>query len=151
MSFLSAIPIIGKAIDSIFGTLDKTIEDKDLKNKMKNEIRKIQLETENKLLEMNHEQTMGQVEIAKLEAKSNDAYVRRARPTILWICAAGMAYSWILHPLLVWAWAFMPVYIPELKGVNPPPNLSMMEMLPIIMGMLGLSGMRSFDKKNGKA
>ena len=151
MSFLSAIPIIGDLFKGATNLVSEAITDKDKKLEIEGQLKRLRIETENKLLEMNHEQTMGQIDIAKLNAKSNDSYVRRARPTILWICACGFGYNFVVHPLLLWAWAFLPVYYPELKGVAPPPALSMTEIMPVLLGILGLSGMRSYERKNGKA
>lgn len=151
MSILSAIPIIGDIFKGTKDLISEAITDKDKKNEIQGKLNLLHAQTEKEILEMNHQQTMAQTDIAKFQAKSNDAYVRRARPTILWICAAGFAYTFLIHPLLLWAWVFLPVYFPELEGVKPPPNLSMSEMMPVLLGMLGLSGMRSYERRHGKA
>lgn len=149
--WLSAIPIIGDIIDGGTKIIQEMITDKDKALQAEVELRKLATAAELKILEMSHEEKLAQVEINKEAVKSNDAYVRRARPTILWICGAGMGYSFIIHPLFEWAMTIVGIWYPVALTVPIPPNLSMTEMLPILLGMLGLSGYRSYERVKGVA
>lgn len=86
---------------------------------------------------------MGQLEINKEQAKHKSLFVAGARPFIIWVCGLGLVFQYILYPFLVWTWAFM-----QMKGVAPPP-LDMATMMPLLFGLLGLGGMRSYDKSKG--
>jgi hypothetical protein len=102
-----------------------------------------QLEAENKLRDQEHEEKMGQIDINKLEAASPDPYVRRARPTTLWICNFALAYVFLVHPLACWAAA---IWRPGLT----PPGLPDAEYLFIVLGaLLGFGGFRSWEKWKG--
>jgi hypothetical protein len=150
MSWISAIPIIGDIINGGTKIIQELITDKDKALQAEVELRKLAAAAELRLLEMDHEEKLAQVDINKMAVTSNDAYVRRARPTILWICGAGMGYAFLIHPLFSWGIAVVGIWYPEALNIPIPPNLSMSEMLPILLGMLGLSGYRSFERIKGK-
>lgn len=125
-----AIPVIGSLLDKIFP--DKTKAD----------------EAKAKLLELQLngelQQILGQLEINKAEASSGNAYAGSWRPTIGYICAAGLLYNFIIYPTLTWyAAGWMP-------GFTPPPLISD-NLMELVLGMLGLAGMRSFEKFKGVA
>jgi len=94
--------------------------------------------------EQAHAQTMGQLEINKVEAASSSLFTSGWRPAAGWCCVLGMAMNFLVTPL------FGPLIVaafPEVKMV--PLDLSV--MLPVLLGMLGLTAARSIDKKNGVA
>jgi hypothetical protein len=90
----------------------------------------------------------GQHAVNVEEAKHDSVFVAGARPAILWVGAVAMAWTFIAHPMLVWAWALMQAkdWIP--KGLEPPPTLDADALWVILSGILGISGMRSFDKRS---
>lgn len=149
MSFLSAIPIIGDLFKSAVDLASEAITDKDKKNELVAQFKMYEADTKRKILEMNNAELLAQAQINLEASKSNDSYVRRARPTILWICGGGMAWSCLIHPMLSWVWPLLSIRWPELKLIDTPPNIDMAIMLPVLMGMLGLSGLRTFEKREG--
>ena len=84
----------------------------------------------------------GQTEINKEEAKSADPFVSRWRPFIGWTCGAAFASNYVLMPLL----SFGSTALGHPLSVPP---LDMAEMLPVLLGMLGLGGFRTFEKVRG--
>lgn len=149
MSFLNAIPLIGNIVNKAGDIISEAVTDKDKKIELENQLKTLQITSEAKLLEMEHDEKLAQVEVAKLNAKSNDSYVRRARPTILWICAIGLGYQWLLHPIMLWALSIAPIWYPEAVNITPPPTLNLTELSPILLGMLGLSTLRTTEKIKG--
>jgi len=146
MGILSAIPVIGKVLEKGLGVIDQFVEDKDQANKLKTEIRK-QIENQD------HEQVMaqlqGQLAINKAEAKHKSIFVAGWRPFIGWVGGAALAYQFLLYPLLCWGWSFL-----QAKGIVPvgleaPPVLNTGALLTVVTGMLGIGGMRSYDKSKG--
>jgi hypothetical protein len=65
------------------------------------------------------------------------------RPFIGWVCGAAFAYHFVLQPLIVFGVTVAGVKIPEL------PTFDMGSLLTVMMGMLGLGGLRSYEKKQG--
>jgi len=85
-----------------------------------------------------------QTDINKEEAKSTSLFVSGWRPAIGWVCALALAYQYLLRPLMTWA--FMAA------GYNFPPMVGLDENLwQLMMGMLGLGGLRTFEKTQGVA
>jgi hypothetical protein len=151
LSLLSAIPIIGDLIKGVTGIIDKSVADKDLKNQLESELKKIRLETENHLLEMGHDEIQGQIEINRESAKSNSLFVAGARPFILWTCGIAFAFNFIVMPLFPWILSIASIWYPEASKISQPAPLSMSEMMPVLMGLLGLGGYRTFEKTKGVA
>jgi hypothetical protein len=80
----------------------------------------------------------GQLEINKVEAASSSVFVSGWRPFIGWVCGAACAWNWIGLPILR-------MYVPDLT----PANLT--EMMPVLMGLLGLGALRTVEKINNVA
>jgi|TARA_E500000318_G_scaffold46841_1_gene44163 hypothetical protein len=82
-----------------------------------------------------------QAEINKIEAQHRTIFVAGWRPFIGWVCGVALAYNFILRDLLVWFIG------PE----QVPPALQMEHLMTVLIGMLGLGGMRTFEKFKDKA
>lgn len=94
---------------------------------------------------------LAQTEVNKAEASNQNLFVAGWRPAIGWVGAAAMAYQFLLYPLLVWAWVWLQAEQIVPKEVNPPPMLDTEALWVILSGMLGIAGMRSFEKTRGVA
>ncbi len=94
---------------------------------------------------------LAQVEVNKVEAQNQNLFVSGWRPAIGWVGAAAMAYQFLLYPLLVWAWVWLQAEQVVPKEVSPPPMLDTEALWVILSGMLGIAGMRSFEKARGVA
>jgi len=87
----------------------------------------------------------GQLAVNQAEAANPSLLVAGWRPAIGWICGGALAYTYLLYPLLVWAAA---IWWPNLT----PPKLGNDGMLyELLLGMLGLGGLRTFEKVKGVA
>ena len=119
----------------VTGLLDKFIEDKDQKTKLAHEI---------STMAERHAQELakGQLEINKAEAQSRNIFVAGWRPFIGWTCGVAMAYNYVIHPIMIFVLA-------QLDYLVALPALDLGEMMPVLMGMLGLGGLRSFEKYKG--
>ncbi len=85
---------------------------------------------------------LGQIEINKVEAASRSVFVAGWRPFIGWSCGAAMVYSYVAQPILAFALA-------QSGHLVDLPRVELGEMMPVLLGMLGLGGMRSFEKLKG--
>lgn len=98
-----------------------------------------------KLLEMQQNGDLAiiasQTEINKIEAANPNMFIAGWRPAVGWVCVLGLAIS-VFSPLLAWgaALANHPVAIPPMP---------MDVLMTLLIGMLGLGGMRTVEKLNG--
>ena len=124
----SILPVAGEVIDRL-------VPDKNGAAKAKQQL-------EAALVQAEVSGLLGQIEINKTEAASRSVFVAGWRPFIGWSCGAAMAYSYVAQPILAFALA-QSGYLIEL------PRVELGEMMPVLLGMLGLGGMRSFEKLKG--
>ena len=117
--------------------LGKFIEDKDQKNKLAHDLA---------TLASRHAQELAksQIETNKEQAKHPSLFVAGARPAIMWICALGLFTQFFLLPIAEWATA---IWMP---GVDLP-KLNTEGLMTLTLSLLGLGGMRSFEKSKNVA
>ncbi len=112
-------------IEPISNILDKFVEDKDAKAKLAHEIA---------TMAQRHAQeiAIAQIEVNKVEAKGS-FWQSGWRPAVGWVCVAGFAINFLISPLA----AAFGIAIPQADTGT---------MLPVLMGMLGLGSLRTFEK-----
>ena len=86
----------------------------------------------------------GQLDTNKEEAKNPSVFVSGWRPFIGWVCGSACAWNWIGLPIAV----FFAKALGYAVDLHP---ADLMEMMPILMGMLGLGGLRTVEKIQGVA
>lgn len=87
---------------------------------------------------------LGQMEINKVEA-TTDLFRGGWRPAVGWTCVFGLVYQFLLQPLLPWVAAVFGGHVPPLPAID---NETLMVLLT---GMLGLGGLRTFERVKGRA
>ena len=94
---------------------------------------------------------LGQLEVNKVEAAHQSALVSGWRPAVGWTCVAGLAYNFLAHPFLLWAWALFQAsgWVPG--NLNPPPAVDVESLLVLLGGILGLGVYRTAEKVKGVA
>ena len=103
---------------------------------------KARAEAESSLLSLLGQQQQGQVETNKIEAASNNIFVAGWRPFIGWVCGVALAYTYIVAPF--WAW-WLSLYHPGVRM----PSLPVDNLFELVLAMLGLGGLRTFEKIKG--
>jgi len=86
----------------------------------------------------------GQLDINKTEAASPSVFVSGWRPAIGWVCGAACAWNWVGLPV-----AKAALLVAGVTLQIAPADIG--EMMPILLGMLGLGGLRTVEKLNGAA
>ena len=118
------------------GLLYKLIEDKDQKNKLAHELA---------TMADNHAQELakGQLAINAEEAKSKNLFVSGWRPSVGWCCSLALFAHFLVFPTMDVVTAYM--------GVAPVayPQFDMDSLMTVLLGLLGLGGMRSYEKAKG--
>ena len=110
---------------------------------------RLQLELEGRRIDQATD--LAQMEVDQVEAPSSSVFVAGWRPAIGWVGAAAMAYQFLLYPVLVWAWTWAQAEGHVPKDVRPPPMLDTDALWVILSGMLGIAGMRTWEKGKGVA
>lgn len=90
------------------------------------------------------QQITGQLEINKAEAASSSIFVSGWRPSIGWICSAALGYQYLFRPIATWIAAWSGHTLPPMPGLDD-------NLWQLLLGMLGLGGLRTFEKINGVA
>ena len=128
--------LINNLIGPVTGLLDKVIDDKDQKAKLAHELATMA----DKLA---HEQQLAQIEVNKAEAASGSLFKGGWRPFIGWICGIAFCYHFVVQPIIIFVVALIGADIPEL------PEFQMNTLLTVLGGMLGIGGLRTYEKQKG--
>jgi len=126
--------VIDKLIGPVTGLLDKFIEDKDQKARLAHDLATMADEHAQELAK-------GQLEVNKAEAAHKSLFVAGWRPAVGWVCVLGMFGNFITIPFSNFVLALIGIDIVI-------PLVPLETMMPVLMGMLGLGAMRSYEKKN---
>lgn len=120
------LDVVGKIIDKVAGHVDKFTLDKEEKAQLIQEINK------------------AQIEVNKIESGSSSLFKSGWRPFVGWTCGVALCYHFVLQPFLTFV----------LFSIGKPMELPVFDMstlTTVLLGMLGLGGMRSFEKTKKSA
>ena len=131
MGFAAFLPLIGGAVDKLLDLIPDT-----------NARNRAEAEYQRAVLEIMAKESADQRDINKTEARHQNIFVAGWRPAIGWICAGALAFEYLVRPLIVW---IMGLYWP---GAPVPPSLDAM-LWELMFGMLGIGGLRTFEKTRG--
>jgi len=128
------IQLIAAILPEALKIIDDYIPDKDAAQKAKDQINA-------KLIDAAAQANLGQIETNKAEAQHRSVWVAGWRPAIGWACAAGFGYTFVGYPVLSWV-----------GGIYGWPALPLIDngiLLEMTFGMLGMAGLRTFEKLKG--
>jgi len=128
--------LIASLIGPVSSLLDKVIPDADVKAKLAHEIATMSDQHAQQL-------ALAQVEVNKAEAASGSLFKGGWRPFVGWVCGIALLYHFILSPLIIFGVTLTGVDIP------PIPEFDMGSLMTVLMGMLGLGGLRTYEKQKG--
>jgi len=120
------LDVVGKIIDKVAGHVDKFTLDKEEKAQLIQEINK------------------AQIEVNKIESGSSSLFKSGWRPFVGWTCGVALCYHFVLQHFLTFV----------LFSIGKPMELPVFDMstlTTVLFGMLGLGGMRSFEKTKKSA
>ena len=130
------IPLITTLLPSVMDVAGRFLpEDKQKRAEAEREI-------EAKLTESLANIDLANLKINEADAKSGNWFQSGWRPFIGWSCGFALAYTYVMQPILTFGLA-QAGYLIDLPAVN------LGEMMPVLMGMLGLGGLRTFEKVKG--
>lgn len=127
--------IIDSLISPVLAILDKVVPDQGEKARLAHEIATL-------AERQAHEIAQEQIRVNRTEAASHSIFVAGWRPAVGWICALGLGFNFLCVPA--------GNFFLTLNGSGVLiPALDVSQMMPILMGMLGLGAYRSFEKVKG--
>ena len=124
----SLLPVVGDVLDRFFPN--------------KEERAKAEREIEAKLTAHLASIDLAQLEVNKQEASHRSLLVAGWRPFVGWTCGLALFYTYLVQPMATF------VLAPTGHLIQLPP-VDLSAMMPVLLGMLGLGGLRSFEKYKG--
>lgn len=131
-------PLFAPIVEIVGKVLDKIVPDANQRAQAKEDFVK-------QLLQTDLQETMAQIQTNIEEAKHDGIFVAGWRPFVGWVCGSALAYNYVLQPFLAFAVGVFRFQLPPL------PLLDNAGMMTVLLGMLGLGGMRTFEKYSGVA
>lgn len=132
-----------RVLGTVFKVIDRVVPDPAARDAMKAELVRLEHERQLEGLKADVALAQMQADVNKVEAASDDPFKSRWRPAVGWVCCAALAYQFIGQPLLAW--------VSGLTDSPAPPALDLDDLLTILLGLLGLGGLRTTEKLRGKA
>lgn len=134
MAINTALAAAGPIASGLFGLIDKlfTSDDERMAAKLK-------------VLELEKSGELAQIAVNAQEAQHDSIFVAGWRPFIGWVCGLAFTWAFLLYPMF----SFFVVALGIPVDLTLVPELDLASMMPVLMGMLGLGAMRSWEKKAG--
>jgi len=129
------VSVFSDLVGPVTGLLDKFIEDKDQKSALAHEIATMSQKYA-------QESALAQLEVNKVEAASSSLFVSGWRPATGWVCVLGMAGNFIVTPFANFVLALLDIHVVV-------PLVPLDTMMPVLLGLLGLGGLRTLEKTKG--
>jgi hypothetical protein len=128
-------PFIGPVVNKLVGL----IPDPQAREKAKLEAEQQIMQSQDEIVKAFLASDAAQSAVNAEEAKSQSLFVSAWRPSIGWVCSAAFAWVYVIQPVAT--------FVLAVRGHKVDlPTLNFSEMSTVLMGMLGLSGMRTFEK-----
>ena len=116
------IQAVGNVLDALFTSDDERLDKSIIKQRL------------------SQQPALAQSEIMKVQAQHRSTFVAGARPFLMWVCGFGFLFSFVINPILKWI-------MPEVGS----PVLPLEVMMELTLAMLGLAGLRTVEKLQGKS
>jgi len=136
---------LGSIFDFGGKIIDKIFPDKDAADKAKLELFRLQQTGELKQLDNDFNLALEQVKTNIIEAAHPSVFVSGWRPAIGWVCVSAYCYNYVAMPLITWFSKWYDATAPAMI------TLDTGELTTLLFGMLGLGGLRTFEKIKGVA
>ena len=133
---------IGGILEGAADLIDIFYDSDEEKAEAKLKLIKLQQDGKLKEFEAKQKVMLAQMEVNKVEASHKSIFVAGWRPFVGWVCGFGVLYSFIVHPLIEWACVIFKLEIVA-------PKLETAILINLLLGMLGMAGVRAYEKIKG--
>lgn len=131
---------LGSVFDFGSKILDKIFPDKDSADKAKLALMELSQKGELQQIAQDFELAKSQIAVNQEEAKNSNFFVSGWRPAVGWVCVAAYAYNYLIMPLGTWAARLIDISAPALIALDTG------ELTTLLFGMLGIGGLRTYEK-----
>jgi len=131
------IPVVTALLPALGTLIDRLIPDRAAAERAKAEM-------EQQLVTAANQAALAQVKVNEVEAAHSSVFVAGWRPSIGWVCAAGLAWAFVLAPVTSWA-----LMVLGIKAELP--AIQFDHLFELVLAMLGIGGLRTFEKMRGVA
>jgi len=126
---------------AVLKIIDKVIPDPAAKAAAQLQVLQLKDSQEARQLDADLRLALGQTDINKIDAASNDKFASRWRPAVGWVCVVALCYKYLACALLTWVCLNL--------HLIAPPQLDVGDVLALLPALLGFGAYRSFDKLKG--
>jgi hypothetical protein len=127
---------VGSAVSSLFGLIDSLFTSDEERSNAKLRV-----------LELQAKGDLAQLAVNTAEAANESLFVSGWRPFVGWVCGGAFAYSFLIQPFMAFvAWGVFSS-TGQVMPIDSLPTLDLAMMMPVLMGMLGLGGLRTYEKR----
>lgn len=138
------LPLIAALMPMLGNVLDKVLPDPAQAADAKLKVLELAQKGDLAALDAETRLALGQLEVNKVEA-GTDLFRGGWRPACGWACVVGLVYQFLLQPILPWVAQLLGKQVPPLPAIDGE------TLMVLLFGMLGLGGLRSWDKGKGTA
>ena len=131
---------LGSVFDFLSKGIDKLFPDKNEANKVKLEMLRLQQEGEFKELDLEFKAAASQVAVNMKEAEHPSVFVSGWRPAVGWVCVLAYGFNYLALPVLNWLAKWADQSAPAII------SLETGELTTLLFGMLGIGGLRTYEK-----
>lgn len=128
-------------IGPVTSLLERVLPDPQARAAAQLELLKLEQQGQFKDLDAQLARDLGQIDVNKAEAASGNAFASSWRPLAGYVCVLGLAYQFVLQPLLSWA--------SGIQAWPVPPELDLGDLITLLGGMLGLGSLRTAERMKG--
>lgn len=129
------LPLLATLLPAVVGVIDKFIPDTASRDKAKAEAQMV-------LLQTLAASDLAQQEVNKVEAANSSVFVSGWRPACGWICALALGYQYLVIPFATWGFAMAHMIVPAFPLLDD-------NLWQLLFGMLGMGGLRTFERIKG--
>jgi len=130
------VSLVNTLVGPVSNILDKFVEDKDQKAKLAHEIATMSDKHAQEI-------ALAQISVNAAEAASGSLFKGGWRPCVGWVCAIAFFYHFVGQPIIIFIVALSGATLPTL------PDFDMGTLLTVLGGMLGIGGLRTYEKQKG--
>lgn len=138
--------VLAPAVGPIVDNLVDRIPDPNKRQEAKEEFEK-------QLLNAVNQASLAQTKINEIETEHKSIFIAGWRPFIGWVCGIGILWAFIVQPISVWTiqvWGDKAVWLND-KGDYILPIINSEGLFQLVLAMLGMGGLRTFEKMRGVA
>lgn len=129
--------ILGDILSPILQIVNKVVPDPQMQAEIALQMAQLQQSAQFKEIDAQLAEIQSQTDTNKVEAANASVFVSGWRPFVGWVCGSGLAYQYLVDPMLSW--------YASSHHITTPPTLDLGTLITLLMGMLGLGATHAYE------